>query len=333
MSAGAEIIALFLTDVEASNTLWQTHGNKMSSVLDHLDGICDRVIAAHGGHFDRERGEGDSHIIVFKEASSATRAAAELQRKVAAAEWPHGIQPRLRIGLHVGEAQRRGQEYTGDAIKRGERLRAVAHGGQVVASRALVELVGGELHDGLSWTSLGTHRVRDLPGWIEIFQLAASYLPREYPPLLTLDSGLPPVSSIVFLDAIGTTLTVSKLSHEDETRLLHMFSELFSVSYASARGQYLQFLGDGCLAIFGDPQAAMRFIRDARSAAASLDFELRAALHIGRVEFAFGAPYGRSLRIASALLKHAAPGKVTLTPAAAAVVEQAGDLVVRAPQT
>jgi class 3 adenylate cyclase len=330
MTAGAQIAVLFLTDVEGSSQLWQQHGNKLAAVLDQLDAIMEEVIAAYGGEFDRERGHGESHLVAFKQATAATRAAAELQRRIASVEWPHAILPRLRIGLHAGEVERRGHELAGSAMNRAVRLRSVAHGGQIVGSRALVELVAGELDGGLEWSNLGVHRVRDVPGWTEIFQLCAPFLQREFPPLVTLDSGLPPISAIVFLDVVGRTAT--QRSHDGENTLFNLFSELFAGSFTSARGQYLQFLGDGCLAIFADTQAALRFAREAREGAHALELELRAALHLGRVEFAFGAPYGRSVRIAGALMRHAAPGKITLTPAAAALTEAADDIVVREPQ-
>lgn len=331
MTEGAEIAVLFLTDVEGNSQLWQTHGNRMAAVLDQLDTLVEDVIAAHGGSFDKGRGDGDSHFVVFRQATAATHAAADLQRRIATVEWPHAIRPRLRIGVHAGEVQRRGRDYSGIAVNRAARLRAVAHGGQVIASRALVELIAGELEDGVRWNHLGRHRVRDVPGWTDIYQLCAPFLQHEFPPLATLDSGLPPVSTIVFLDAVSFKRTAAKLSPEDESALFNMFSELFSSSFASTRGQYLQCFGEGCLAIFADPQAALRFARDARDGARPLELELRAALHLGRVEFAFGAPYGRSVRIAALLMKHAAPGKLTLTPAAAAVIEPASDIVVRDP--
>ena len=332
MTAGAEIAVLFLTDIEGSSQLWQQHGNKMAAVLDQLDSIVADTVAAHGGGFDYARGEGDSHFAVFKHATGAIRAAAELQRRIAGVEWPHAIVPRLRIGLHAGEVHPRGNDISGITVDRAARLRAVAHGGQVVGSRALVELVSGALEDGLHWHHLGVHRLRDVPGWTDIYQLCAPFLKREFPPLVTLDSGLPPISAIVFLDAVGFGQAANKLTHVDENALFSMFSELFASSFTSARGQYLQSMGDGCLAIFADPQAALRFARDARDGARALELELRAALHLGRVEFAFGAPYGRSIRIANALMRHAGPDKITLTPAAAAVVEPASDIVVREPQ-
>lgn len=326
----AEIMVFFLTDVEGSTRLWEQHGAKMPEVVDHLDAVVESVVRDHGGLLEKERGEGDSHFVVFRQATSATRAAAELQRRIARDEWPHGIRPDVRIGLHAGEALRRGLDYAGLAVHRAARLRSVAHGRQVVASRVLVDLIPGEL-DELQWVHLGMHRVRDFPGWTDIFQLCAPFLQRAFPSLSTLDTGLPPVCTIVFMDADGLLHDIDKLSQEDENALFAMFAELFASSFARARGQYLQFQGDGCLALFADPQAALQFARDARLGSRMLGYEMRGVLHLGHVEFAFGVPYGRSLRIAGTMIRRGIRGAITLSASAAAVIELEDDLVLYPP--
>jgi class 3 adenylate cyclase len=114
----AEIMVFFLTDVEGSSQLWENHGAKMPAVVDHLDALVEAVAREHGGQLEKERGEGDSHFVVFHQATSATRAAGELQRRIAHADWPNGIRPDVRVGLHAGEALRRGLDYSGVAVNR-----------------------------------------------------------------------------------------------------------------------------------------------------------------------------------------------------------------------
>jgi class 3 adenylate cyclase len=87
-------------------------------------------------------------------------------------------------------------------------------------------------------------------------------------------------------------------------------------------------LGDGCLAIFAEPAAAVAFVRDARASVAALDLELRAIVHVGRVYVSSNTPYGRDISIASILLRQAPSGKTGMTPAAAALVPPADDIVI-----
>jgi class 3 adenylate cyclase len=198
-----ELRALFLTDVEGSTPLWQREPHRMPSALDLLDEAVDAAVGPFGGHVVRSRGEGDSHFVVFTSATAAVRAAACLQDSLAAAAWP-GEPLRLRIAIHAGEVQPRGHDYAGIAIHHAARLRSAAHGGQVVVSRAVAELVGMKLESGLRLESLGRHRLRDVPGWTEVFQLGRDGACRTFPPFVTLDKGLPPITAIVMLDAVGS---------------------------------------------------------------------------------------------------------------------------------
>ncbi|MET0384741.1 MAG: adenylate/guanylate cyclase domain-containing protein [Polyangiales bacterium] len=329
--SSTEILVLFLTDVEGSCYLWENHAPSMLPFLDQLDAVVERVITAHGGVVEKTRGEGDSHFIVFRQASSATRAAAVLQRELAACSWPGDLAPKLRIGLHAGEVQRRGHEYAGIAVNRAARLRAVAHGGQVVASRAVVELVSEPLEPGLAWSSLGPHRIRDLPGWTEVFQLHGVGLPREFPALVTLDTGLPPLAAIVMHDAIGTLQRLDALSDPDGEALHGQFSAIFAHAFTGAKGQYIQFLGDGCLAIFADPHAALRFTREVRGAFGQMQMQLRSAIHYGRVQFTLGGPYGRAVARMTSLMRQNSHERIVLSATAAAVLELADDLALAKP--
>jgi class 3 adenylate cyclase len=188
MSA-TEIVVLFLTDVEGSSRLWQAHPERMGEVIDGLDEIVLAAVTAHGGTLLKSRGEGDSHFVCFSLASRALRAAAELQRRLGAKLWPDGIELKLRVALHAGEVQRRELDYSGIAVNRAARVRSAAHGGQILATRCVAELAGDEPGFELRLVSLGSYRVRDMPGWTELFQVWAPGLARQFPSPLTLDAG------------------------------------------------------------------------------------------------------------------------------------------------
>jgi class 3 adenylate cyclase len=117
------------------------------------------------------------------------------------------------------------------------------------------------------------------------------------------------------------------MTGEDEHALWSVFVELFSLAFARAGGMYYQHLGDGCLGFFADPAHALVFVRDVRASVCALDLDLKAVVHLGRVSVFAGIPYGRNIAAAGAFLRAAAPGKNTLTPTAAAVIEAADDTV------
>jgi class 3 adenylate cyclase len=320
------LLVIFLTDVEGSTRHWQHDSERMTAALDVLDSAVETAVSGDG-RIVRTRGEGDSHFVVFGGAAAAVHAAAVLQRRLREAAWPGGVELRVRVALHAGDIRTRYHDYSGIAINHTARLRSAAHGGQVVASRAIVELANTGIVDELRFKNLGRHRLRDMPGWTEIFQLCGPSLERSFPPLVTLDAGLPPITAIVALDAVGTSRAVADASVDQEQALFRRLVEVFAESFSACDGQYLKQVGDGCLALFADPDVALAFARTARSEAHRHGLCLRSALHLGRVEFVHEEPIGHSIFVAAALVRETPPDRIGLSPAAAALIDDADDLV------
>ena len=106
-----------------------------------------------------------------------------------AADWPQGCELRVRVALHSGEALLRDpRNYVGPALNRCARLRAAAHGGQTLVSRATYELVAESLPEGASLRALGPRRLRDLARAEELFELTHPELPSGFPPPRSLDA-------------------------------------------------------------------------------------------------------------------------------------------------
>lgn len=146
-----------------------------------LDELFDEVISRHAGVRRQQPDGAASAVAAFTRASDALAAALDIQRAV--------DQSTLRIALHTAEAQQRdGESYFGQAINRCARLRAVAHGGQIVLSRTTRDLVLDRLPDCAELADLGVHRLRDLGRPEHIFGLVHPELPAGFPPLRSLDT-------------------------------------------------------------------------------------------------------------------------------------------------
>jgi predicted ATPase len=91
------------------------------------------------------------------------------------------------MALHTGEGDLRDGQYHGHVpINRCARLRGAAHGGQVLITRATRDLAAPHLRGGLELLDLGEHRLRDLEGLEQVFQLSAEGLRSDFPPPRTL---------------------------------------------------------------------------------------------------------------------------------------------------
>jgi class 3 adenylate cyclase len=324
-----QLVTLMLTDVEGSTALWREHPDEMPLALKTLDDVIDGASASFGGEVVKSKGEGDSHFVVFPLPSAAVRSACALQRSLREVTWPSGLFGlRVRIALHVGEVHARDGDYFGVPISVAARLRSTAHGGQVVVSRAIVDLAGTVADDGLEFISLGRHQIRDLPGWTEVFQLCGPGLPVEFPPLATISTGLPPVAAVVFMDVVGSSDAAASIGTDGDRELFGAFHALFTTNFAACRGEYLKQFGDGCLALFADPQDALDFVRAARADVDRIGMSVRSVLHLGRVEFVHDEPMSRAVVTASKLLKRAPKDRIGLTEVAAMMLGEHEDTTV-----
>ncbi len=183
------VVTFLLSDVEGSTRLWEGAEALMrAAVARHYD-LLDAAIALHGGVRPIEQGEGDSVVGAFIRPSDAVAAALDIQRAFAEELWPEGAALRVRVALHTGEAQLRGDDYyVGRAVIRCARLRAVAHGGQTILASATRDLVADRLPDGAALRDLGSHRLKDLGQPERVWQLCHPDLVNEFPPLRSLDA-------------------------------------------------------------------------------------------------------------------------------------------------
>ncbi|HWI00685.1 MAG TPA: AAA family ATPase, partial [Propionibacteriaceae bacterium] len=168
----------------------------MRRALERHDSILLTAVTGAGGQVVKTTGDG--LMAVFGSAADAVRACLAGQRGLMEASWPETGVLRVRMGLHSGEAQLRGDDYFGPAVIRGARIMAVGHGGQVLLSGVSAALVADQLPDGAALVDLGAHRLKDLGRPEELFQLVHPALPREFPPLVTLDrrpNNLPTLAS------------------------------------------------------------------------------------------------------------------------------------------
>jgi predicted ATPase/class 3 adenylate cyclase len=173
-------VTLLFTDVEGSTELLERLGaQQYADVLARHRQVLRRVFERHGGYEVDE--EGDALFVVFPGAGEAVTAAGEGQRDLASADWPQGVDLRVRMGIHTGEPLPVPPKYVGMDVHRAARIMSAAHGRQVIVSEATAALLGGaRLRD------LGPHRLKDLLEPIRLFQLDVDGLPGEFPPLRSL---------------------------------------------------------------------------------------------------------------------------------------------------
>jgi predicted ATPase/class 3 adenylate cyclase len=187
-------VTFLFTDIEGSTPLWEREPDLMRQALQRHDTLLRQAIEAQGGHLYKVIG--DAMQAAFEQPGPALAAAIAAQRALTGEPWPTSAPIRVRMGLHLGPAEASGTDYaTTHTLNRVARVMAAAHGGQVVVSRAVTEVVREQLPEGLGLHDLGQHRLKGLSQLEQLFQVQAPDLPADFPPLASLDirrHNLPP---------------------------------------------------------------------------------------------------------------------------------------------
>ncbi len=174
-------VTFLLADIEGSTDLLQRLEDRYTSLLADVRRLTRAAVRAARGHQVSARG--DDVVAVFEDAAGALEAALAIQRGMQAHSWPHGLECRLRIGLHRGRPELTETGYVGLSIHAAARICFAAHGGQILLSSAVQSAVGGPLPDGVSLRSLGAWAFRGLPEPLEMLQVEAPDLAADFAPL------------------------------------------------------------------------------------------------------------------------------------------------------
>jgi len=188
-SSPTATITFLFTDIEGSTERWEKHREAMARALERHDACLRTAIESHGGTVFKTIG--DAFQCAFPDPLAAIHAAASAQRNLVAEDWSacgDGFPPlRARMALHAGPAaaDERG-DYRTPLLNRVARLESAGHGGQVLATLVVQQLVRDVLPPGLRLRDLGVHRLKDLRYAEHIFQLVADGLPDVTTPLRTM---------------------------------------------------------------------------------------------------------------------------------------------------
>ena len=193
MQASRELTTLLFTDIEGSTRLWEQEGERMSRALAEHDRLSREAVEAHRGVIVKMTGDG--MYAAFGDAVAALEATALLQQSLDALAAGNHVPLKVRAGLHAGLVERRDKDLFGSPVNRAARIMKAAHGGQILLSQAVVDLVQSRLPADLVVRDLGAVRLRDLATSEHVYQLVHPKLRQQFPALRSLEAtpnNLPP---------------------------------------------------------------------------------------------------------------------------------------------
>lgn len=126
--------------------------------LEQHDRAIDRQLARFGGHLVKRMGDGV--LAIFDGPARGVFCA------VAIRDVLRQLGIDIRVGLHTGEIERRGDDVAGIAVHLAQRVQSMAQSGEVLVSRTVVDLVVGSEID---FVDRGEYQLKGLPGQWRLF--------------------------------------------------------------------------------------------------------------------------------------------------------------------
>ena len=127
-------------------------------LLDQHDQLVRREIESFGGRLVKSTGDGV--LASFDGPGRGVRCGQQLHRTLAQI----GID--VRVGLHTGEIERRGDDIGGIGVHIAARVSSLAGAGEVLVSRTVTDLVAGS---GIEFADRGEHELKGVPGSWQLY--------------------------------------------------------------------------------------------------------------------------------------------------------------------
>ena len=121
------------------------------------------------------------------------------------------------------------------------------------------------------------------------------------------------LTTILFTDIVDSTLTAEQMGDRRWARLMEQHSEDVRRQLSAQRGHEVKSTGDGFLATFDRPAAAVRCAAGIAQASRRLGMAIRAGVHTGEVELAGNDLRGLAVHLAARVMDAAEPGEVLVT--------------------
>src|SRR5579863_3921689 len=160
--AKREMVAVMFTDVSGYSTLAQHDEALALKLLELKRSLADPVIAEHDGRLIKSIG--DALMVEFHSALDAVRCATVLQARLREHNLtvPESERLHVRIGVHMGDVVRKGEDIFGDTVNIAARVEPQAPAGGVAMTYVVYEQIRTKFDHPVA--ELGTFHLKGIDG-------------------------------------------------------------------------------------------------------------------------------------------------------------------------
>ena len=163
------LAAIMFTDVCGYTRLTQKNEKNALRLLEEHRSIVREILPSFHGR--EVKTIGDAFLLEFTSALEATQCAVEIQRQMHERNTKAADDDRIevRIGVHVGDVERRGEDIMGDSVNIASRIQVVAAPGGVCISRQVFDQVWNKLENHI--TEIGPQELKNVESPVEVFNI------------------------------------------------------------------------------------------------------------------------------------------------------------------
>ena len=162
------LAAIMYTDLTGYTALTQADEAGALRLLREQAKLVRPVLESHRGRMVKSMGDG--LLIEFPDVLDAVECAVDLQRHVHAHDAEEGAQPfGMRVGIHLGDVQRRGTDILGDAVNIASRVEPLADPGGVCLSEPVFVQVRNKVP--YQFENIGAKNLKGVREPIEVYRV------------------------------------------------------------------------------------------------------------------------------------------------------------------
>ncbi len=166
--------AIMFTDLEGFTQLSQRDERGAFRLLQEQDRLVRMVLATHHGR--KVKSIGDGLLLEFPDALDAVECGVDLQRHAAERdERERALWLPMRVGIHLGDVQRKGADILGDAVNIASRLESCADPGGVCLSAQVYDQVRTKVP--YRFEEIGAKNLKGLGEPLEIYRIVLPWAP------------------------------------------------------------------------------------------------------------------------------------------------------------
>ena len=157
------LATVMFTDIVGSTERAVELGDRRwSELLDEHDAIVSRHVEQFRGRYIKHTGDGA--LATFDGPGRAIQCARATRTSV------ERLAIQIRVGLHAGEVEMRGEDVGGIAVHIGARICALADADEILVSSTVKDLVVGSA---IAFSERGEHQLKGVPGEWRLFSVAS----------------------------------------------------------------------------------------------------------------------------------------------------------------